>query len=37
MVVCNALAQRSDNATYNEAMSRREYQSAIIIMANVLK
>ena len=37
MVLCNALAQQNDNATYNEAMSRRDYQSAINIMANVLK
>ena len=37
MVLCNASAQQNDNTAYNEAMSRRDYQSAIHIMANILK
>ena len=37
MVLCNASAQQNDNTAYNEAISRRDYQSAIHIMANILK
>ena len=37
MILCNASAQQNDNTAYNEAMSRRDYQSAIHIMANILK
>lgn len=37
MILCNASAQQNDNTAYDGAMSRREYQRAVNIMANILK